>query len=149
MTEDAQPQEGQGTTPYDSYLESVPEGAQEAAQQWFADTSKGINQKLEEAADFRRQWEPYQGIDLPPAENLSELIEWSNQTLTDQETFDRWITEQAESKGLTQPQAEEVADEVEGLAEQGLNPEQIQSIIAEQNAPIEERLAEMEFLRGA
>lgn len=153
MADDAQPPEGQGSeagSPFDSYLSTVPEEAREAAQTWFQDTSKGLNEKLEQAAELRKQWEPYAGIqNLPPPEQLSELLAWSNDTLTSQERFDQWVTELAEQKGMTRAEAQE---QVQDDLQEGLSPEQIQQQIDERAqavmAPFQEQLANLEQERG-
>lgn len=157
MADEAQPQEGQGSdagSPFDSYLSSVPDGARDAAEAWFKDTSKGVNEKLEQAAELRKQWEPYSEVqNLPPPEQLSELLQWSNETLTSQETFDKWVTELAEAKGMTQAQAEqEVEEDILAGERQGLTPEQIQQQIDERAAqalaPVQEQLATLQQERG-
>lgn len=149
MTDDAQPDEGQGGSPFDSYLQTVPDDARQAAESWFKDTSKGLNSKLEEGAEFRKQWEPYSQIDnLPPPDQLEELLSF----LGNEEAVDQWVAQQAEAKGFSKAEAQEMGEEAL-LREEGLSEQKIQEIIdqraQEQLQPFEQRLEEMEFARGA
>ena len=140
MPDDVQPQEGQGTegteSPYDSYLQSVPPEAKEAAEQWFRDTSKGLDAKLQEAAQLRNTLGPYKDVDLSgyDPEDLSQLLAWHQQVTANPDTFKEWLTREAQEAGIT-PAEEEQLEQAEESGE--LTREQIQQLI-QQTA--EERL---------
>lgn len=151
MTDDVQPDEGQGGdggSPYDSFLQSVPEQAKEAAEAWFKDTSKGLEAKLEEAAEIKKTWEPYQNALDPqayPPEQLSELLAWHKQVTSSDEAFKEWLGGAAKEAGLTKAQE----DALETAEESGeLSKEAIQKLVEEQAAkqvgPIAEQLSELQ-----
>lgn len=153
MPDDAQPDEGQGDSgsggsPYDSYLQDVPEQAREAAEAWFKDTSKGLDSKFQEAAEYRKQWEPYEEAfdkDAYPPESLRELTGWHQQVTSSDEAYQEWLSEQAKNAGFTREEAEalEVAEETGDLSR-----EEVQKLIedaAEQRvAPLREELTQFQ-----
>lgn len=151
MPDDVQPEEGQGGdggSPYDSYLQSVPEQAREAAEAWFKDTSKGLDAKLNEAAEIKKTWEPYQNALDPqvyPPEQLSELLAWHKQVTSSDEAFKEWLSGAAKEAGLTQAQE----DALEDAEESGeLSKEDIQKLIDERAdakvGPLAEQLTELQ-----
>jgi hypothetical protein len=151
MPDDVQPGEGQGgggESPYDSYLQSVPEQAREAAEAWFKDTSKGLDAKLNEAAEFQKTWEPYKNALDPqayPPEQLSELLAWHKQVTSSDEAFKEWLGGAAKEAGLTQAQE----DALETAEETGeLSKEDIQKLIDERAdakvGPLAEQLSELQ-----
>jgi hypothetical protein len=153
MPDDVQPGTGQGTedtgSPYDSYLQSVPDEARGAAEQWFRDTSKGLDAKLQEAAELRQQWEPYKDVQGTltsyDPEQLSQLLAWHQQVTSSDEAFQGWIKQAAEEAGLTLAEQQQLAN----AEEQGeLTREEVQQLIqqtAEQRfAPIQEQLGQLE-----
>lgn len=151
MTDDVQPDEGQGGdggSPYDSYLQSVPEQAREAAETWFKDTSKGLEAKLSEAAEIRKTWEPYKDALDPkayPPEQLSELLAWHKQVTSSDEAFKEWLGGAAKEAGLTQAQ-ENALETAEETGE--LSKEDIQKLIDERAdakvGPLAEQLSELQ-----
>lgn len=154
MPDDAQPAEGQGAeateSPYDSYLQTVPEGAREAAETWFRDTSKGLDAKLQEAAQFRQQWEPYQNVELLRSyepEPLNELLAWHQQVTASPEAFKEWLQNAAREEGLTPAEEQQIAEEA--MLDTEITPERIEQLIAEKAAeriaPLEERLQNWEI----
>lgn len=154
MTDDAQPDEGQGGdggSPYDSYLQSVPEQAREAAEQWFKDTSKGLDAKLNEAAEIKKTWEPYQSALDPqayPPEQLSELLAWHKQVTSSDEAFKEWLGSAAKEAGLTQAQENALEDaEQSGELSKDEVQKLIKEVVAEQVGPIAEQQTELQHER--
>ncbi len=154
MAENVQPVEGQGGEAtgglFDSYLQAVPEEHRETVTGYLKDAEKNVNERIAKASELEKQWGPYSEIqNLPPPEQLSELLAWSNETLTSQERFDEWVTELAQAKGMTMADA---AEEVEDAEVAGLTPEQIQQMIAEGTqqalSPLQEQQQEFMEERG-
>ena len=149
MADDAQPVEGQDADasggPYDSYLSTVPEAAKEAAEAWFKDTSKGLDGKLQEAAEFKKTWEPFQQVEALQGynpEQLSELLAWHQQVTSSDESFKEWLSSASKEAGLTPAEEDALEDaEIQG----DLSREEIQKIIEEQAeariAPLQEQLS--------
>jgi hypothetical protein len=155
MPEDVQPTEGQGGEAtgglFDSYLQTVPEQAREAAETWFRDTSKGLDSKLEEAAEFRKAWEPYQNVELlrqyEPNE-LAELLGW-HQQVKQEDGYREFIANAAAELGLTPAEEKELeAAEADGE----LSRAEIEQLITQQAearvAPLAERLEQWETERA-
>lgn len=156
MPEDAQPVEGQGgeatESPYDSYLQTVPPEAREAAETWFRDTSKGLDAKLQEAAEFRKTWEPYGNVEPLQSydpQSLTQLLEWHQQVSQSPEAFKEWLANTAREEGLTPAEEQEVEAEV---MQGEMTPERIEHLIAEKAqeriGPLEERLQNWEIERA-
>jgi hypothetical protein len=158
MPEDVQPGTGQGTedtgSPYDSYLQTVPDEARGAAEQWFRDTSKGLDAKLQEAAELRQTWEPFQQVQDTltqyDPEQLSQLLAWHQQVTADDGAFKAWITQAAQEAGLTLAEAEA---QVEQQVQDGeITPERIQELAQaaaqERIGPIEQQLTQLQSERA-
>jgi hypothetical protein len=158
MPDDAQPAEGQGSeatgSPYDSYLQSVPNEAREAAEQWFRDTSKGLDAKLQEAAEFQKEWEPFQQVQeylAPFKENpqqLAELVAWQQQVTSSDEAYKQWLENAAKEAGIT-PAEEAALEDAEVQGE--LTREEVQQLIQqtaeERMAPLQEQFQALEAER--
>lgn len=137
MPEDVQPDGGQGGEAtgglFDSYLQSVPENAREYVAGYLKDASNNVDGRLREAADFRKQWEPYQEMggllqQFEP-DTLQQLVQWYQQVSQSDDAYREWLTAQAQEAGLTKAEAEQV----EAASEAGdLSKEQIQQLIAQQ-----------------
>lgn len=152
MAEDAQPQDGgQGSeasgSPYDSYLQAVPEEARDAAEQWFRDTSKGLDAKLQEAAELRTKFGAYKDVDLSPydPETLNQLVTWHQQVSSDEDAYRQFIESEAREMGITPEQAEELdtaVDDGELTREQA--QQLAQQVADERLDPIREELTALQ-----
>jgi hypothetical protein len=156
MADELQPDQGQGpdTTGgiFDSYLNAVPEEHRETVTGYLKDAEKNVNERLAEAANLKKEWEPYKEVGALSSyspEDLAQLLEWHQQVSASPDAYQTWLATAAQEAGLTPAQAEEL-DEAEESGE--LTREQVQQIIAEQStqatAPLEARLAEFEQQRG-
>lgn len=154
MTDDAQPVEGQGSeaggSPYDSYLETVPAEAREAAETWFRDTSKGLDQKLAEAASLKKTWGPYEPtkdlLQNYTPDDLSQLVEWHQQVTASPETYREWLQAQYEEQGLTPQDAADAAD-----VEMDQEPDDVsrfEQMLQERLNPLQEGLTAVQTERG-
>src|SRR3954451_10481410 len=76
-------------SPFAAVLEAVPQG-REAVEAALKKVEGGITQRFQEAADFRKQWEPYADLGLSemPAAQLRETI-GLGRLLSDPESVDR------------------------------------------------------------
>jgi hypothetical protein len=152
MADDAQPVEGQGSeaaggSPYDSYLQTVPEQAKEAAEQWFRDTSKGLDAKLAEAAELQKTLGPFkevQSLSAYQPQDLQELLAWHQQVTSSPEAYQEWLAVQAQEAGFTKAEAEQL-EEAEESGE--FSREQIQKLIDEraeqQLSPLQQQVSEL------
>lgn len=151
MADDAQPPEGQGGdggSPYDSYLQTVPDGAREAAEAWFKDTSKSLDAKLQEAAELKQRWEPYKEALDPsqyPPDQLSQLIAWHQHVTSSDEAWRQWLANEAKEAGLTQEQEDALEDaELSGDLSREEIQKLVQDLAAERVGPLEEQLTELQ-----
>ncbi len=151
MTDEAQPQEGQGSdggSPYDSYLSTVPDEARPAAEQWFRDTSKGLDAKLQESAELKKTWERWEPLretlERYDPEQASALFGWYENTYSNDDARKAWLEEAYREEGLTPQEAEEQVE----ADEQGVTKEQLQQMVqdlAEQRlGPIQEQMSTIE-----
>ena len=116
MPDDVQPQEGQGSEAtgglFDSYLEAVPAEARETVTSYLKDAEKNVNSRLQEAAEYKKTWEPYQGVEALksyPPEQLSELLAWHQQVTSSDDAFQQWLANAAQEAGLTKAEEQELA----------------------------------------
>jgi hypothetical protein len=152
MPDGVQPDAGQGTDgggPYDSYLQFVPEARHGEAVEHLQGISKPIERQQEEAATFRKQWEPYaeSGIlDYPP-EDAQALFGWHQGIAGDPAAAQQWWESFGRENGWTL--AAEEAQAEEDLEAQGFSAEQAQAMVAEAVAPLQQQYEELAFDRNA
>lgn len=143
MAEDAvQPAEGQGDAQAtDSGLYDLDSVAPEIKDQLVPHLKKiegNATKKFQEAADYRKQWEPYEQIglkDIPP-ETVSELLAFL-QTAQNPEQFKDWWKAAGEERGLFEQESDLDLEEVDDLS-----PEKIQELIAQEIGPVKQQLEE-------
>jgi hypothetical protein len=178
--DDTQP-EGQGDVGesgnpvYAEYLDRIPEDAREVAEEAFRDWDTRTQQRFQEAADFRKQWEPLAqtGISDLSAEEVAWLVQFRG-ALEDPQVMQQWWNGYAEQNGLAAapPEQQQTLDEyggyqdqaaIEALVEQRLGPvvqalEQFNERFVQQDQQaaeaqamqyIEGQLAELEQKHGA
>lgn len=103
-----------------------------------------VTKKFQEAADYRKQWEPYEetGIkDLDP-ESLKGLLEFA-QMANDPEQFSQWWQKAGEEMDLFNKDEGEEDLGFEDLSQEKIN-ELISEQVAERLSPIEQSLAQQE-----
>lgn len=110
---DVQPNEGQGDL-HEHLLSTVPEGLRDSVQPLLAEWDKGVQKKFTEAAEYRKQWEPYEelGINQLPPEDLSELLAF-RELAQDPEAFRQWYDQIGEVLNEGQEESAELDDEGE------------------------------------
>jgi hypothetical protein len=93
---------------FDDYVQGAPEELKPYATEMAKEFSKRVDGKLREAADYRKQWEPYEQVeglrDLGP-EELSGLIQLAQM---DEDGFKEWLGQAAQEVGW-QPELDEDA----------------------------------------
>jgi hypothetical protein len=99
-----QPEEGQGqptTSLYDEALSSVPEEYREYVEPHFKKWDSTVNPKLQEFAEFRKRYEPYEDLTEYDPDSLRAMIEWSNGLdPEDPDTFREALLSLAASNGI-------------------------------------------------
>jgi hypothetical protein len=151
MADDVQPVEGQGAEApgiFDAYLQAVPEEARESVTGYLKDAEKNVNERLAEASELKKTWEPYQQVEALksyPPEQLSELLAWHQQVTASDEAFQSWLAQAAEDAGFTKAEAKELEEAEETGA---LDQKKIEQLVAERFAqqvqPLEQRLTDWE-----
>lgn len=151
MPDDVQPGEGQGGGGdgglFDSYLQTVPEDARETVASYLKDASSKVDGRLQEAAEFRKQWEPYQGVEALTQyqpDELQQLLAWHQHIASGEDAYKQWLTNAAKEAGLTLAEAEELSEE----GAEGLTKADVQKLIAEQAsqqvAPLQQQLEQFQ-----
>jgi hypothetical protein len=102
MTDDVQPQEGQGGHPWDQYLESIPEDAREAASEAFRQMDANATRKFQEAAEYRKAWEPFEtlGVKDRDPEVVGWALELADAAINNPQSFAEWYGRYAQEHGL-------------------------------------------------
>ncbi len=146
-----EPQGGEPTgtpTPLESYLQTVPEDQRVIVEPHLKAHEKNINGRLQEAAEFRKTWEPFSQIDGLQSydpEQLSELLAWHQQIVSTPEAYQQWLAQAAKEAGLTVAEQEDLAA---AEADGELTKDQIAKLIREQAdervAPLQQRLEQFE-----
>ena len=150
MPDDVQgtePQGGEAGT-FESYLQSVPEDAREYVAPYLKEAEKNVNGRLQEAAEFKSAWEPYQQVEALsayPPEQLSELLAWHQQVTSSDEAFRTWLEQTAGEAGIT-PQEQAQLEQAEEQGE--LSREEVQQLVQqaaeERIAPIQEQFQNLQ-----
>lgn len=113
MAADTPPAEGTEGTPqgnglFDDYVQGAPPELRPYAEDMAKKFSGRVDEKLREAAEFRKTYEPLSGIegltDIDP-EELSALVEF-HQIAGDEDSFKQWLGQAAEAVGW-QPEMDE------------------------------------------
>ncbi|NBT35699.1 MAG: hypothetical protein EBT03_09210 [Betaproteobacteria bacterium] len=94
--------EGQGAAPYAEYLDKLPEEIRGDVEPVFKEWDSNVTKKFQEHADFRKQWEPLQDLNLNdvPRDELENLIALRELAAESPEEFDRWLMETVTERGL-------------------------------------------------
>lgn len=98
---DAAP-EGQGNTPYGEYLGRLPEEVRGDVEPIFKEWDANVTKRFQEAADFRKQMEPYAELGLSdvPKEDVENLLALRELAANNPEGFDEWLRDAAMERGL-------------------------------------------------
>lgn len=142
-TDPAQP-DGQGGTggdaPYQAYLDRIPEEARGAAEEAFRDFDANTTRKFQDAADYRKQWEPLEATGVSqrdPAE-----VQWAMQfvdALSDPTAIQTWFTNYAKENGLTKAEQTEIEQEYIDPSVQSLVEQRLEASLG----PVAKQLQEM------
>lgn len=94
--------EGQGAAPYAEYLDKLPEDIRGDVEPVFKEWDSNVTKKFQEAADYRKQWEPFEGLNLNdvPRDELENLIALRSLAAESPEGFDQWLMDTAIERGL-------------------------------------------------
>lgn len=145
-TDPVQP-EGQGgeggDSPYSDYLNRIPEEARSDVEPVFRDWDANVTKKFQEAADYRRGWEPFEQLGVNQRDPSE--VEWGMQfvdALKNPNTIKEWYDEYARENGLAAMPAtdvngvEEYVDPQVAALQQQL--QQLQGALAPQLAELTE-----------
>jgi hypothetical protein len=109
----AQPDEGQdgeGTSgaPYQEYLDRIPEELREDVEPVFRDWDGQVTKRFQDAAEFRKQWEPLQdtGIHKYDPGDVAWMVQF-REALNDPQSIQQWFDSYAKENGLTSAQAQQ------------------------------------------
>lgn len=127
--------EGQGQAPYSEYLDRLPEEIRGDVEPIFKDWDSNVTKKFQEAAEFRKQWEPFQDLGLTdvPREELESLIALRELAAESPEDFDRWLVETASERGLLEQMEQDSMED----------PYQTEDPLSEQLNPLQQQLQEL------
>lgn len=148
MPDDVQPTEGQGGEATDSGsdlydLNSVDPEVRELLAPHLKAVEGNVTKKFQGYSEKLKAWEPYQELglqDINP-EEVKQLLDFA-QLANDDGQFNQWLKSAAEERGLFNDETAEDDLGVEDL--EGLSPEKVQEIVAEQMAPMQERFQAQE-----
>jgi hypothetical protein len=113
-----QPEEGQGAqtqqdSPWAQYLERIPEEARDAATEAFKDWDGNVTKRFQEAADFRKQMEPFAPL---VTGRSAEEIEWGLQfrdaAANDPKAVKEWFEGYAQQHGLTEAETDQLEQDL-------------------------------------
>lgn len=147
----AQPEQGQGEGLGLYDLSAAPPEIRPFIEQEMKKVEANVTRKFQEAADFRKKWEPYEGIDglgdLEP-EDLSRLLQFHSEVLSDPDAFENWYRAVGEEMGIAaEPQGrEEEGGEGEDFTDPALEAaiERVLQTVDERLKPFEETLTEQQ-----
>ncbi len=140
--------QGQGGL-FDSYIDSVPESwdntqgfstPRDAVTSYLKDAERGVNSRLSEAAQLEKQFGAYKDVPLSnyDPQQLNDLLQWYDSVTSTEDGLKEWVAQVAQELGITQQQAEEQIESDQ------LTPEQLQALVQERTAPIEQQLSQFQ-----
>lgn len=144
-TPSPQPEEGQrgeGTQELSEYartfLETVPDEHRDTVSQYLPKAwDDGVTKKLQDAATYRQQWEPFEqlGIHEYDPEELGPAL----QILADENLLNDWIAQEAKARGLipaepgTETPATPPAGEPAGPQGEALTRQEVEQLLADRD----------------
>ena len=141
--EPAQPQEGQGeeasgSSPWESYLNRIPEDARDVAAEAFREMEANATKKFQDHAEYRKQWEPLHetGVNQLSADEVSWLVQF-RQALDDPQTMQQWWEGYARENGLTPAEAEAEALDEFGIVDP---QQQLEKLLEDRLSPLSKQL---------
>lgn len=141
MAEDepVQPDEGQGGesggSPFQEYLDRIPEEARDTAEEAFKAFDANTTRKFQEAAEYRKNWEPFEQLGVN--QRSPEEVQWGLQfrdALDNPAAIKQWYEDYAKENNLTEQEQVYVDPDVETLVQQRLQ---------EQLGPVSQQLADV------
>jgi hypothetical protein len=102
-----QPEDGQGApgtsdAPYAEYLNRIPEELRSQVEPVFKEWDSNVGRKFQEAAEFRKQWEPYAPLgvtELSPDE-VAWALQFRQAAVHNPDAVQQWYDEYANAHGL-------------------------------------------------
>jgi hypothetical protein len=138
---EGQGEEASGSSPWETYLDRIPEDARDVATEAFREMEANANKKFESHAEFRKQWEPLQetGINQLSPEEVSWLVQF-RQALEQPDVMQQWWEGYAKENGLTVAEAQaQAADDDFGFQDPS---QQMEKLLEERMAPLMKKLEE-------
>lgn len=120
-------------------LNDVPEDVRDHVVPHLKAMEGGITKKFQEAADYRKSWEPYEELglrDMQP-DQVKQLLDFASMA-NDPTQFDDWLKTAAEARGLLNGNGSADDLGLEDLDE--MSAEKIEELVAKQTQPIKEAL---------
>ena len=146
---DAGQGDGSGAAPYQEWLDRIPEQVRGDVEPVFKDWDASVTKRFQDAAEYRRQWEPYEQTGV---RNLSpEQVQWASQFMdaydNNPQAIVEWAKEYANERGLTLAEAAQQAQEASERSEQsfddysvGYDTQALEKALQAQLGPIQQRL---------
>jgi hypothetical protein len=130
-------------------LSGAPDELRPFLEQEMKKVEANVTRKFQEAADFRKQWEPYSGVegltDIDP-EELGQLLAFQRGPLSDEQQFIDWYQNIGQELGLLPEQSEDGGEDEYGEDGDGeLDPAlegAIQRALDARLAPFEAQLSQ-------
>jgi hypothetical protein len=136
---------GSGPIPWD--LSSVSEELRPHVEAALKGVEGGVTKRFQEHADFRKQWEPYAGVEglseISP-EDMARLVAF-HQTASDEQQFEQWLRAVAQEFGITGEQPQTPAP---GDGEPPDTNAALQKMFDDFTGKLEERFAPIEQFMG-
>jgi len=145
------PESGQGEqgggAPYQEYLDRIPEEVRGQVEPVFRDWDGQVTQRFQDAAEFKRTWEPYEqlGVHQVAPNEVQWLMQFRDAYENNPQAIIEWASQYAQERGL--PLGEQQAPMVEdpyadpyAAGTGGFDP----AVLQEALAPLTQRLDSFE-----
>lgn len=145
ITDAAQPDAGQGdggsgAAPYAEWLDRIPEEVRGDVEPVFKDWDASVTRRFQEAAEYRKGWEPYDqlGIRNQSPDSLKQLIEFQQAVEQNPAGVWEWAQNYARENGLlTEPATQDQPSEDFSF----LDPQQqYEKLVSDKLAPFQQQL---------
>lgn len=138
---------GTSDTPYAEYLDRIPEEVRGQVEPVFKDWDSNVTRRFQEAAEYRKQWEPYEqtGINQISPDEAQWLLQFREARDANPQAVKEWYEQYAEQNGLTQQEAKQLQDQTQQQADQyggweDPTAQQLKQQLEQQLGPIQQRL---------
>jgi hypothetical protein len=140
--------EGAQDAPYAEYLSRIPEDVRGDVEPVFKEWDASVTKRFQDAAEYRKSWEPYQqaGLNQYEPEYLAQAAQFAQVAQENPQAIQQWFQAYAQEHGLQAAQdAAEQMSEFDGYQDP---QQQLEKLLEDKLGPLSQGLEEISQWRA-